>query len=114
MEFSELPEFARDLKRLKKKYPSLDEDIKHFKKVLRVRPEGVGGKHWNCVHRDDEGGVMIFKVRLACAYLKADRMRVIYAYHRGGNGGIVFVEIYFKGDQVNEDRERIKRYLSGM
>jgi len=25
--------------------------------------------------------------------------------------GIEFIEIYFKGERVNEDRERIKEYL---
>jgi hypothetical protein len=36
--------------------------------------------------------------------------RLIYAYHQGQNL-IQFVEIYFKADQENEDRDRIIRHF---
>ncbi len=38
-------------------------------------------------------------------------MRAIYAYHNDKEK-IAFLEIYFKGNKENEDRERIKKYLS--
>lgn len=37
-------------------------------------------------------------------------IRVIYAYHIAASK-VDFIEIYFKGEKENEDRERIKEYL---
>ena len=110
MDFSELPEFARELKRLQKKYRSLGEDFETLKPYLATTPEGNDSKHWNCLHRRE--GVAIYKVRLTCAYLRADKMRIIYA-HYGEPLRIVFIELYYKGDKENEDRDRIKQYLAG-
>jgi hypothetical protein len=42
----------------------------------------------------------------------ASGIRVIYAYHEKEDI-IEFVEIYYKGDKANEDRERILRYYKG-
>lgn len=111
MEFSELPEFLHDLKRLKKKYLSLDDDIHFLKTILEKFPEGRGEKHWNCVHRNEK--VSIHKTRLACRYLRADKMRVIYAQH-SEQAKIVFIELYHKGEKENENRERIKQYLKNI
>jgi hypothetical protein len=38
-------------------------------------------------------------------------IRIIYAYHVV-TLHVVFLEIYFKADQENEDRTRIREYLS--
>ncbi len=45
--------------------------------------------------------------------LKRSTLRLTYAYHEDENK-IYFIEIYFKGDKENEDRERIKEYLKEM
>lgn len=109
MEFTELPEFSRDLKRLKKKYRSLEDDLSTLKILLSRLPKGNDSKHWNCVHERE--GLSVYKVRLACAYLRASTMRVIYA-HRTESRAIDFIELYYKGETDNEDRERIKQYLA--
>ena len=108
MEFSELPEFARDLKRLQKKYLSLSKDLEDLKSYLTVKPRGTGSKHWNCIHKTEK--VEVYKVRLTCAYLNASTMRVIYG-HRIEKGRIDLIELYYKSEQENEDRGRIKKYL---
>lgn len=108
MEFSEQPEFTHDFKRLKKKYLSLEDDVALLKDVLEKFPEGRGEKHWNCLHREEK--VSVHKTRLACRYLRASTMRVIYAYHTD-LGKIVLIELYYKSEKENEDSERIKRYL---
>jgi len=47
--------------------------------------------------------------------LKKKDLRIIYAYIENHQLvkmiGIQFIEIYFKGEKENEDRERIKDYL---
>ncbi len=38
-------------------------------------------------------------------------MRVVYGYEEARDR-VVFVELYFKGDKENEDRERIRTFLT--
>lgn len=106
--FDATPEFEKEFKRLFKKYKTLDDDLEKFKKVLRVTPTGVG-KNFNIIHSSEE--IKIVKAHLACRYLRNNHlMRVIYAYFEQEQR-IEFIELYFKGDKENEDRERIKEYL---
>jgi len=56
----------------------------------------------------------IYKARkFACKSLKStgsrSGIRIIYAYYEKEDM-IEFIEIYYKGDKENEDRERIKKY----
>lgn len=56
----------------------------------------------------------IYKARkFACKSLKGtgskSGIRVIYAYYEKEDM-IEFIEIYYKGDKENEDRDRIKKY----
>ena len=59
----------------------------------------------------------IYKARkFACKSLKGtgsrSGIRIIYAYYEKEDV-IEFIEIYYKGDKENEDRERILRYYGG-
>ncbi|MDH5367180.1 MAG: hypothetical protein OEW67_09355 [Cyclobacteriaceae bacterium] len=118
MKFEELGEFKKDLKKLLKRYKSLNDDIEIIKKVLRANPnvrppfsfriDGLGLK--NC----------IIKVKkIACKSLKGKGvntgLRLIYAHFEKNElideDKIVFVEIYHKKDKANEDRERILRHF---
>ena len=111
MEYAELPEFSRELKRLSKKYLTLSEDIDELKQTLSKLTIKSAGKHWNCLHRDER--TCIYKIRLACRYLRATTMRVVYAQH-SELARIVFIELYYKSEKENEDRERIKKYLKSV
>ncbi len=108
--FNELPEFSKEYKRYLKKYKTLDSDFLNFKKIILSIPCGVG-KHFNIITVSDD--VKIIKARLFCRYLKGASLRIIYAFHCA-NLKIDFIEIYFKGDKENEDRERIKEYLKNL
>lgn len=108
MEYAELPEFSRELKRLGKKYLTLPDDLDRLKQTLKNPVVKNHGKHWNCIHKTES--VSVYKIRLACRYLRATTMRVIYAQHVTP-ARIVFIELYYKGETENEDRERIKQYL---
>ena len=111
MAYEELPEFSRELKRLRKKYRTLNDDLDGLKRVLASLKMKNGGKHWNCLHRGETCSV--YKIRLACRYLRATTMRVIYAQHTEP-ARIVFIELYYKGEKENENAERIKQYLSDL
>ena len=107
MNFNELPEFTKEFKRLTKKYKSLPDDLEEFKRVITVEPLG-NSKHFNTITKNEQ--CVIVKARLFCRYLKGSSLRSIYAFHCN-NLKVDFIEIYFKGDQENENRERIKEYL---
>jgi hypothetical protein len=108
------PEFEKDLRSLAKKYKSLEEDLEVF-----IRTQlNLHHKQNICNHgivRINNLGIeypKIFKViKFACKSLHgrgaASGMRLIYAYFEDEDH-IEFVQIYFKADHENEDRERIK------
>lgn len=117
--FERLPEFEKELSKLSKKYRSLQADLERLEKVLLLNPAGVGA---NFVLLHNAKHIKIVKTRLACASLKDRSIRVIYAYHTAPDGGgndrelqsvatFLYIEIYFKGQKQNEDRDRIEVYL---
>ena len=107
MNFNETDEFAKAFKRLSKKYRSLPDDLLEFKKVISELPLG-SGKHFVILHSQEE--VKILKARLFCRYLRGVSLRIIYAYQEAKTT-IDFIELYFKGEQVNETRSLIKDFL---
>ncbi len=109
MTFEELPEFGKDLKRLLKRYRTLHDDLDVVKKVLEILPD-----EWPPFSfRIDNLGLKtcVIKVKkIACKALKGrgvhTGLRLIYAYFEEEQQ-IVFIELYHKNDQENEDRDRI-------
>jgi hypothetical protein len=107
MKFNELPEFQKEFKRLRKKYKSLPEDLQEFCNVVSVIPLG-NSKHFNVITRTEI--FYIIKARFFCKYLKGKSFRIVYSYFKQEQR-IEFIELYFKSNKENEDRERIKKYL---
>ncbi len=105
--FDKLPEFEKEFVRLSKKYPSLSQDLKDLEDVTRVLPTG-SGKNFVIIHSASK--IKIVKVRLACKSLRGRSIRIIYAYH-DDTVTFMYIEIYFKGNKENEDRQRIMHYL---
>lgn len=108
MNFDEHPKFKKEFKILAKKYKSLPKDLQQFKQVVSVVPLG-NSKHFNVITGTD--AIKIVKARFFCKYLKGSSLRLIYAYF-DKQQKIEFIEIYFKGDKVNENRQRIDDYLN--
>jgi mRNA-degrading endonuclease RelE of RelBE toxin-antitoxin system len=112
-EIIRLPEFERDMKKLTKRFRSLNDDLENFIKTelrlfhkLRIDNKGV-------VQIAGLGiqGPKVYEARkFACRALKGkgahSGIRVIYAYLEGSDS-IELIEIYYKGDKGSEDRERI-------
>lgn len=107
MNFNELFEFKKESKRFARKYKSLQSDLREFKNIILVIPLG-NSKHFNIITQTES--VKIIKARFFCRYLKRSSLRIIYAYIEKKKR-IDFIEIYFKGNKKNEDRERIRNYL---
>jgi mRNA-degrading endonuclease RelE of RelBE toxin-antitoxin system len=114
-QISHVPEFEKDLKKLMKRFSSLEEDLRMFIKVAM-----------NAFHKQKIDSRAIFNIsdlgvhfpkiykakKFACKALKGkgaqSGIRIIYAYHEEEDW-IEFIEIYYKGDKASEDRERIMR-----
>ena len=111
-----LAEFKNDLKKLSKRYRSLEEDLEIFiYKQLKL---------YHKLHIDN-GGIFpmsnlgieypkIYKAKkFACKSLKGkgvmSGIRIIYAYFEDKDI-IEFIEIYYKGEKENEDKTRIFKY----
>lgn len=107
MQISETEEFLKDLKKLKKKFHTIEDDLLILKKVLAVVPLGDGTKHWNKITQNDDGDISFFKVRMSCRSLnKGADFRVVYM-HDGRQVSLLLIEIYFKGMKENNDMNRI-------
>ena len=109
MTFGELDEFRRDLKKLLKKYSSLNDDLETVRKVLSVEPKERPPFSFRIEGLGIETCVIKVK-KMACKSMKGKGvntgLRLIYA-HFEKEERIVFVELFHKNHKGNEDRHRI-------
>jgi hypothetical protein len=112
-EIARLPEFERDLKGPAKRFRTLDEDLTTLARaqVFPFHKLGIDNKGVFQVTGLPFLEPKIFKVKkFACRALKGrgakSGLRLIYAHFEEADK-IELVEIYFKGDKENEDRNRI-------
>ncbi len=110
MRYSFTDRCKRDLKKLSKRYRSLGEDIKRFCDLLEM-VDFQKNKKFAILHSIKN--ILIVKGRLFCRTLKGDTLRAIFSYDTI-NKSVVHIEIYFKGDKENEDKERIKNFLKNL
>lgn len=110
-----LPEFEKDKKKLLKRFRTLDEDLEVFINVQLKLFHKLGLDNGAIEHISDLGITVpeIYKAKkFACKSLKGrgvqSGIRIIYSYY-DTDDKIEFVEIYYKSDKENEDRERIKK-----
>jgi len=110
--------FEKELKKLVKRFRTLEQDLGIFINAQLIA--------LHLLH-EDNGGVKqitgldkpfppVFKAKkFACRSLKGKGaqtgIRVIYAYF-AEEQRVDLLEVYFKGDQENEDRARLNTYLS--
>ena len=108
MNFNEVPEFAKEFKRLIKRYKSLSGDLEEFKRVITVEPLG-NSKHFNVITRNDRCTVV--KARLFCRYLKGSSLRIIYAFHCN-NLRLILSRYILRAIRKMKAAKRIKAYLN--
>ena len=116
-ETSRLPEFEKDIKRLLKRFKTIEDDLEIFieKQLflyhkLKVDNRGI----FQITGLPLENPEVYKAKKFACKSLKGrgvqSGIRVIYAYDEEEDK-IVLIEMYFKGDKANEDKQRIFEYL---
>ena len=120
IDYSETDSFKKDLKKLLKKYQTLGSDLEVAKRnaielfhLKKIDNQSVFPIQGFCT---DE--IQICKIKkFACRALKGkgakSGIRIIYAFHTK-SFKVEFIEIYYKGNQANEDRDRIKEYLQNI
>ncbi|KKQ87949.1 MAG: hypothetical protein UT09_C0007G0032 [Parcubacteria group bacterium GW2011_GWF2_38_8] len=112
--------FDKDIKRLLKKFRTLEDDVEVAKKnaielfhLMKIDNNSVELIPNFCT---DELKICKIK-KFACKALKGrgvqSGIRIIYAYHVLTNT-VDFIELYFKGESENENKERIKNYLGNI
>jgi len=118
-EIAHLAEFDKDFKRLSKRFRTLEQDLEIFinTQLNLYHKQGIDNKGVSPISGLGVTAPRIYKAKkFACRSLKGrgvdSGIRVIYAYWEDRDK-IEFVEIYFKGDKENEDRERILRNYKG-
>ena len=109
--FEELPEYQKDLKRLLKKYRTLTNDLEYVRKGLNIYPEASPPYSF----RIESLGIITCVIKLKKIASDSFRgkgvnsgFRLIYAYFEQEKR-IVFIELYHKSEKENEDKKRILR-----
>jgi len=110
-----LSEFEKDLKKLKR-FRTIEEDLEVFiqTQLNLFHKQGIDNKGILRISGLVIDHPKIYKaVKFACKSLKgkgsSSGIRIIYAYFEPEDR-IELIEIYYKGDKENEDRERIARH----
>jgi len=113
---SYIPEFKKDLKKLSKRFRTLEEDLNIFiESQLKIYHKlGIDN---NGIFKISDLNIKcpkIYKARkFACRSLKGkgvySDIRLIYTYFEYEDK-VEMIEIYYKQDKEKEDRERILRY----
>ncbi|MCX6564361.1 MAG: hypothetical protein NTU60_12300 [Candidatus Aminicenantes bacterium] len=112
-EISRRPEFEKNLKKLLKRFRTLDEDLENLirHQIVLLHKLEIDNRGTFRIPGLPFQEPKIYKVKkFACKTLKgrgADSgLRLIYAYFEDVDI-IELIEIYYKGDKENEDRQRI-------
>jgi mRNA-degrading endonuclease YafQ of YafQ-DinJ toxin-antitoxin module len=115
-EVRRLAEFKKDLKRLLKKFRTLEDDLQTFiqKQLSLYHKLRIDNKGIFPISDLGTSYPKIFKAKkFACRSLKGkgakSGIRVIYAYF-DQEDVIELIEIYYKGEKENEDRNRILKH----
>lgn len=112
-----ISEFQKDLKKLSKKFRSLEKDIHTFvtDQLYPFHKQGVDNAGLFQISNLGFETPSVYKAKkVACKALKdmgsRNGIRVIYTY-LPDQDEVLFLEIYHKGDKANENKERIKHVL---
>ena len=117
IEYEKSDYFKKDLKHLLKKYRTLEDDLETAKRdaIELYHLKGLDNQSVFPIQGFCSEEIQICKIKkFACRALKGrghkSGIRIIYAFYCQSYK-VEFIEMYFKGNKENEDRERIKDYL---
>ena len=123
MNFSEAPEFTKEVKHFAKKWRSVPNDIKVARQSIvplyeqivngvdtdQYRQRFFNGKTATILYTNADTEVI--KMRLDVESLgRNDKVRIVFIAIKNAND-IKFIELYAKNEKPREDAKRIRRYL---
>lgn len=118
MQYSNTKEFEKDLKKLLKRFRTLEEDLETAKRnaIELFHILGIDNQSVEPVPKYCFENIKICKIKkFSCKALKGkgcqSGIRVIYAFFPQEKK-VEFIEIYYKGDKVNMDYQRATYYLN--
>ncbi len=118
-EVTYLPEFEKDLKKLAKKFKTIQEDLDNLIKYQLKLYHKIGTDNKGIFPISGLGtrcSQKIYKVKkFASRSIKGQGvhtgLRLIYTYYKDKDR-VELIEIYFKGNKENEDKKRIRQYCT--
>jgi mRNA-degrading endonuclease RelE of RelBE toxin-antitoxin system len=117
MNYKTTEAFLKDFKKLERRYKTLADDLEVVKRnaIELTHVLGIDNRSTFRIQGVGSNDVQIYKLKkFACKSLKGTSshsgIRIIYAF-KPKERIVVFLEIYYKGDQELEDQQRIKDYL---
>lgn len=113
MNFTYLPEYEKDLKRLLKRYISLNEDLIKIKSILELYPNARPPFSFLLFNKSNSVNIIKIK-KIACLSLRGKGvntgLRIVYNFNQESNT-IEFFEVYHKNKQSNENENRFNYLL---
>lgn len=120
MNYKTTDAFLKDFKKLEKRFKTLASDLEVAKRnaIELTHTMGIDNRSVFRIQGIGSEQVHIYKLKkFACKSLKGTSshsgIRIVYAF-MPKEKTVVFLEIYYKGDQELEDRQRIKNYLENL
>lgn len=119
MNFDQAPEFAKELKKLSKKWRRLPEDLLVLQAAITTLYKDANGLQATHIREaffsTRKGAVLtvlsndseVVKVRLDSQDLDSDKLRVTYIRR---HDAVLLVELFAKNEKSRENQERITKY----
>jgi mRNA-degrading endonuclease RelE of RelBE toxin-antitoxin system len=118
IEYFETSLFLRDLKKLLKRFRTLNEDLEILKnnQIELLHVYNIDNQGTFEIRGFENPLYLIYKIKkIACMSLKGrgcdSGLRLVYSINKDKNS-VYLLEIYFKGDKENEDTSRILDFLN--
>ncbi len=120
IKYADTEKFTKEFEKLRKKYRSLAEDLENAKKnaIELLHIKSTNNNSCFLIKRNEKKKVEIYKLKkFACKAMKGkgvkSGIRIIYAFFNKTHE-VRFIEIYYKGNKENEDKERINEFIRQM
>lgn len=118
IDYEPTDEFQRDFKKLSKKFRTLSEDLEVLKKAViqLYHVQRVDNNAIFAIPGFQSENSQSYKIKkFASKSLKGKGvktgLRLIYIF-KPSESKVILVEIYYKGEQTNEDKNRLKKYFT--
>lgn len=115
--FTSIPEFDKDFKKLAKRYVTLESDFEIMKRAtiealyeLGVDNRSIIPIEGYCCDCYTANKIRKFSCKALKGRGSASGIRVIFVWEEKIRT-VTFIEIYFKADQENEDRSRLQKFI---